>query len=496
MTMPKTPISTLPARESRWDEHCQIAKRFVIEGVLVLDTPAHLGNGDVSALMDMPVMRDQTDKTFFLTGASVAGALRAYLTNQDPSLANRLFGQLRSGGQTADESALFVFDARSSSTTSELRDHVRIDPAKRTADDQGKFDMEVIPAGTQFNLRFDLHVMDDEADLVTALAFALTGLQPSQVLMPDGTEVRQSGAIGLGKRKSRGFGRCSVNEWRVQQYDMARTPDLLAWIQDDRSQAQTCTDIQEKLGHSLLQTNPPFLVCALFAIDGSLLIRSEGATNGGFAASSPDLVPLKSRRSDADQPIVSGTALAGALRARATRIVNTLNPAKASQFVEAMFGMAKDAVDAARDSLEPQSHISLLRVSESVIQNAQEWVHTRVRIDRLTGGSYPSGLFSEQPVFGAPNGTTTVLLTLELRATTDAQRGLLMLLLKDLWTSDLPLGGESSVGRGRLRGQQAVLQWGEHTWTLQANGKTALKTTGDKAMLKGYVDAFVQEMQS
>ena len=34
-----------------------------------------------------------------------------------------------------------------------------------------------------------------------------------------------------------------------------------------------------------------------------------------------------------------------------------------------------------------------------------------------------------------------------------------MLLLKDLWTSDLPVGGESSIGRGRLKGIQADLIW-------------------------------------
>ena len=47
-----------------------------------------------------------------------------------------------------------------------------------------------------------------------------------------------------------------------------------------------------------------------------------------------------------------------------------------------------------------------------------------------------------------------------------AQVGLLLLVLKDLWTGDLPLGGESSVGRGRLRGQEATL-------TQKSRGKDA-----------------------
>jgi hypothetical protein len=32
-----------------------------------------------------------------------------------------------------------------------------------------------------------------------------------------------------------------------------------------------------------------------------------------------------------------------------------------------------------------------------------------------------------------------------------------LLLLRDLWTEDLPIGGTSSVGRGRLKGRVATL---------------------------------------
>ena len=50
----------------------------------------------------------------------------------------------------------------------------------------------------------------------------------------------------------------------------------------------------------------------------------------------------------------------------------------------------------------------------------------------------------------------TVKIVMSLRRLSDesrdefeAQAGLLLLVLKDLWSGDLPLGGESSVGRGR-----------------------------------------------
>lgn len=71
--------------------------------------------------------------------------------------------------------------------------------------------------------------------------------------------------------------------------------------------------------------------------------------------------------------------------------------------------------------------------------------------------------------------------------------GLLLLLLKDLWTEDLPLGGESSVGRGRLQGRQAELthQNGERQeWILTAVAPNRLNfEQGDPAKLQEFVDA-------
>jgi CRISPR/Cas system CSM-associated protein Csm3 (group 7 of RAMP superfamily) len=75
---------------------------------------------------------------------------------------------------------------------------------------------------------------------------------------------------------------------------------------------------------------------------------------------------------------------------------------------------------------------------------------------------------------------------------TDYEVGLLLLLLKDLWTGDLALGGESSVGRGRLKGKKADLA--HHSagacqkWQIVANGKK-LTIEGDRDALERFVTA-------
>jgi len=102
-----------------------------------------------------------------------------------------------------------------------------------------------------------------------------------------------------------------------------------------------------------------------------------------------------------------------------------------------------------------QSQASRLLVHEKVIEKATELVQNRIAIDRFTGGAYHGALFDEQPIFGGKD--TCVTIELELRKPEKYEIGLLLLLLKDLWTSDLPVGGESSIGRGRLKGIKADL---------------------------------------
>jgi CRISPR/Cas system CSM-associated protein Csm3 (group 7 of RAMP superfamily) len=459
--------------ESRWDTHWHIQERWIIEGTLALESPAHFGNGDVSVATDMPLARDAATGQPLLTGASIAGALRSYLHAISEAQANDLFGEIR--GNTAIASALIVNDALAMNADEvELRDGVAINPKTRTAEEKKKFDIELLPAGTRFDLCFELNVSPDEKELVHALAMALRGLE--------------QGEIGLGKRKTRGLGVCKISQWRVRRYDVTQPQDLVAWLNDDRTREQTGTSIATLLGLDAelgRAARTGFSLNAELRLESSLLIRAEGA-----ASNSPDVAHLHSRRNGKWEPILSGTSLAGALRARALRIANTLavDRDKAGEFVDGMFGPRDGKLWASR-----------VHVRESVIRNGlDDRVQSRVKIDRFTGGASNTALFSEQPVFGLPE--TRVQIALELVKAHDqndinrAEVGLLLLLLKDLWTGDLPLGGESSVGRGRLRGRCATLQLDGNEWEIQdQDGKLAVQ--GNPEVLEQCVQQFVKEMQ-
>lgn len=126
------------------------------------------------------------------------------------------------------------------------------------------------------------------------------------------------------------------------------------------------------------------------------------------------------------------------------------------------------------------------------MQNAKvDLVQNRVSIDRFTGGARDMALFNQQPAFG--DNDTTVMVDLRLVNPKSYEIGLLLLLLKDFWTGDLPVGGESSVGRGRLKGKEATLTYQSDDtplqWKIAANGKGVSITGDDRAALEGYVTA-------
>lgn len=486
--------------KSSWsgDVSRKIVRRIVVEGNLVLQTPAHLGNGDGNDLVDMPLLTDPLDERMpLLTGASIAGSLRGYLREREHGFRAKVAGATNSnsvllfggskGIDDGEQSPLIIEDALGRKAAIELRDGVRLVGASRTSAEEKLFTIEMWQAGTTFPLRFELIVRDydDVSALKRALATALAGFN--------------NGGITLGARKRRGYGQVSVEGWRVKEYNLAMVADLLDWIVNGANELSgpASSDIVQALGvdETIADQRRVFRLKGEFSLDGSLLIRSgngpdsEEKTAKVTPGQRPDMIHLHSARPASptggtrkQMPIISGTSLAGALRARAFKIAHfiaqpTAEGKKAAQdLVESMFGTDMDHL---KPGAQPEA--SRMTVSEHEVSDVQNTlVQNRVSLDRFTGGARDSALFSQQLLFGGSQ--SQVIVDLNLANPQEYEIGLLLLVLKDLWTSDLPLGGEISVGRGRLRGQHCHLEYRNgqvRSWDLHTNEANSLTVTGE-----------------
>jgi CRISPR/Cas system CSM-associated protein Csm3 (group 7 of RAMP superfamily) len=182
-----------------------------------------------------------------------------------------------------------------------------------------------------------------------------------------------------------------------------------------------------------------FTISADFVIKNSLIVRSYN-----FDPNEPDIEHIKSN----GKPVLPGTSIKGAIRARAERIVKTLG--KSESIIKDLFGDV--------DEKSKEAKKGKITVEETIIDGYPEEVQTRIKIDRFTGGAIEGALLETKPLFSQKNGKT-INLKITIRDYKDYEAGLMLLVLKDLWTGDLPIGGEKAIGRGVLEGRHAEIKW-------------------------------------
>ena len=439
-------------QHTRWSAEGsrKIVYRIVAKGTLILKTPAHFGNGDKLAIKlkngepanVLELYKDPQDNSPLLPGASIAGGLRHYLTQRTLgyrtadtdkiSVMKTLFGEaLDEDKQTGNQSRLIIYDAYGTDGRVITRDGVKINGKTRTASDGALYQIEMWDVGTKFPLCLELILYEEDTDKKDAYKQAFATL----------LKALQDGEIPMGARKNRGYGQCVVDNWAVYEYDLAKIDCFLLWVNGKDS-----TPTPDFLGLADEYTDKRQLVVlsATFELRDSLMIRAPI-----IKINDKEVTPHLTNAFN--QSLLTGTSIAGALRARAEKILNTIG--KPINLVQEMFG--DDGKDENNQKVRDIKSSRLI-VKEAIIQNGNmDYIQNRVKIDRFTGGAYASALINEQPVFA--NNDTLVTIELELRIPEDAEIGLLLLLLKDLWTEDLPLGGESSIGRGRLKGKCATI---------------------------------------
>ncbi|WP_051185138.1 RAMP superfamily CRISPR-associated protein [Desulfatiglans anilini] len=440
--------------------------RWVVTARMRLKTASHFG-GEGDSAVDMAVLRDAKDGRPLLPGASLAGALRGHLadvyggyrSDEDREVAG-LFGVERQKDEGA-QSPLIVFDSLGEvpeGMTVEIRDGVAIDSATGTAKPHKKFDFEVLPAGTVFPLRVDL-IIEDSASEPAQLGRLVTAL--------DGLD---SGDIALGMRRSRGMGSIEAGHWRARRFDLSTQQGWLDWLTTDHLNPLR-DDVQShesplkairasqtgKIPMELPDKRDRILVDLALKVAGDLLVRSPGCD-----PAAPDSVHLRS----AGRPVLPGTGLAGVLRAQAQRIAWLVreSAADAEQWVDRLFGAQCSDEDERADAQMGRSSASKLRISESFLEGSDPRRQARIAIDRFTGGVVQGALFDEQVEVGG-----SLKVRLELRNPTDGESGLLLLLVKDLLSGNIPVGGEASVGRGVLKGSARIRLNGDVQYEIRSD---------------------------
>lgn len=461
------------------DGEAAICGRLLLTGRLRLITPLVIGGGSSRyGDSDIVVLKDMLGKPY-IPSSSITGALKDIFNmhnykgdlSKDEYDLNQLWfwgGEyiLTTGGEDvshSSQSAVMIADlAVSLGNTAQIsiRDGVRINHTTGIVDHGAKYDFEIVEPGITFNFRMEVIIRKAfNRDLFNCFFDWIT-YQLSQ------------GRISVGGGTNQGFGRCSLEDIKVFNLDYKNRDHIIAWLDGSWEDYPEPHRDYSQVDKLFKKGDKQFSLEADFRIKHSLIV---GSYSGDPAA--PDKLHLKSYDGQNEISVIPGTSIRGAIRSRAERIINTLD-ADSIEMLKELFGW----VDTQRKGNKAKQTIKgRIKIEEkSIIQNTfVEEIQYRIKIDRFTGGVINNAFFDSMPVWAGQGDETMVNLELVIEDYKPWEAGLMLLVLKDLWNSDLAIGGEKNVGRGTLVGQRAKIHLDGQTILLEQGDMGLTLKTGD-----------------
>ncbi len=438
-----------------------IKGRLVLKGKISLKSPLLIGSG-TSEVTDIDILTDAQGRPY-IPATSFVGVLRSSI-RPDGVNTDRLWGyttktdsiqsNLRCDDLVTDEN---------SECHIEIRDGIKIDPKTGLVKEGAKYDYEVVPKGIGFNLHMEAVYVNDEDKMTLLKMLKTIGHQLSR------------GAISVGAKTNSGLGRLRLREYKIYDFDFSNKSDVLRWLREDYS---THLD-----GNSIepfeLRAND-FTINMTLRLKTSLIVRSYSSS-----PDDPDTVHITSGK----DYIIPGTSLKGVVRARAEKITKTMKGN--GELTDNLFGYVYDDQKEAQDKGKQKGGAKKGRITidEVTLANLALEMQTRIKIDRFTGGTIESALLETMPLFATNKDEQIKDVTIHIKQYNDYEAGLMLLVLKDLWTGDLAVGGDKSIGRGVFEGIMANITIGDETITI---GKDLAKlSVKERQTLEALVKAFV-----
>lgn len=498
-----------------------IHSRLLLRGELVAHAPLHVGGYGEEVDTDLPLARDGAGQ-LYVPGTSLAGALRELaerMFDERDALLRSLWGDVQDDQGQA--SRVLVDDAVLADADSlpvEIRDHVGIDRELGSAAEHIKFDRAILPRGTRLGLQLTLEVpsklsSDAQSEVPSedpSKAPAQDARSKALAMLAALKRALQQGELRLGAAKTRGLGLVVLENGQVTEQVFASREGILAAVQGSLGSPVPEDELHAALRAFPLQPRPRLTLTVHWRPAGPLMVKAGGE---GIAS---DMLPLTSavpRDGRGNGPpafgvclVLPGSAIKGALRAHAERIVRTvrgdlspdwLNREGKKKFLEAvevplineLFGQRGEKVkrDDPRTWLPGQGALAVRdcygtqRLSSDqwkAIQSAEDdrqlrlalqqaglqaWSQAyHVAIDRWLGSAAEGMLYSVLEPHGTawePIALEVDLYRLPVEPNLDLEvLALLLLVLRDLAAGRLPLGFATHRGLGAVQVEQIEIR--------------------------------------
>lgn len=412
---------------------------------LVLDSAGGVSAPELGGALDLPLSRrqgrrgsdDPTDGEVWIPPTSLAGSLRAHVGRQ----AERWFGsnppeagRADRGGKLEPSPVRFLGSQTTLPRNPAVRRSTAIDPCRGSALASTLRSREMAPIGTTVSLFLRLD-QQGGADDLDEFAHAAATWRPI-----------------IGGGRSTGHGRATVTRIAWRRLDLRTTAGLRAWLTAGREGLFPAGAGWEKVrvltasDHREPELDLRFTIISALHIGAGSETADDGRTRNAIER-------------DGDSPLLPGTAWKGLLRSRCGYILRSCGRpaclAPAQRCCEGcllcdLFGYT----GAGGEAGAPLGRAGRLTTRDSIIDGVVTY-RNHVGIDRFTGGARRALLFSDEVVAEGH-------LPLCLDATdpadrisparlSPAERGLLLLAIRDLHDGLIGVGHATTRGYGSLQ---------------------------------------------
>lgn len=442
--------------------------RHIVRLTVEAATPLAVGTGKGSDILtDAPVAKDVNGLPY-IPATSIAGVLRHAMGYTNDADGN-IFGYISKTGNDSGHGSDIIFtdavmvgkDGKALDGIQNIdwddefyryfqdlpiRQHVRIND-KGTAENNGKFDNEVVYKGTRFVFEIEL-VCDKDTDK-EHIAKAIDHLCDCTL------------RIGGGTRK--GYGKLKVVKCQRASLDLFKAEDLEKYIRKSSSLAEDWDGFAEELkiapsGHSGWTHYRLTLSPVDFFMFGSGMGDNEGDADNVYASelvvswSGIDGTPSFDGNK---RVLIPGSSVKGALAHRTAYHYNKILKRFAGKENEAKVGSDNEAVAAIFGKADGNDFTRGRLLIDDILQgqaDAKSKVFFHNKIDQFTGGTIDGALFQEKVVYGK-GGEYTLNIYVEDKALADEDiKHAFEQSLRDICIGLLPLGGITNRGNGIFTG--------------------------------------------
>lgn len=415
------------------DRKDNIVKRIYIHGSVKLVSPLIVGSGE-NDNTDTDILRDSKGEPY-IPGTAIAGVFRNYsnkksrFIKEDKEISLLFGNQMNQGDDNSNNlmSSIIFSDANINKAVIDNRDGVRLE--YKTSVNESKFDYEIVEAGANFPIKIEIVIREkhkNELNTINEYVYKiLTGLIDEK--------------ISIGRKSNRGFGKVKLikETLKILTLDFENKVDKEAifesWLNFNWENFKGNTDLLYFKPSNLNLFDNTISIDVSFDVKSSLIIRRY--------SKNIDDVDYEHIQSN-NKSIIPGTTWAGAIKNHIKNLIisDYEDNSKLINQIEIAFGYI---------SKDKKSYSSLVKIGESVINENKLFTQRRVKIDRFTGGAVQSALYNEKPsYFGKLDLKIEVVKNDEIDE--DILIALIIIAIKDISNGILPIGGETSIGRGIL----------------------------------------------